>query len=261
MRVLKGDKVPGVAIEPSSRKQRERDFHNETFAESKRARAAKFYAVESTSQAAYKRHIHERPESKDVLEYGCGRGSAAFDLAAAGAHVTGIDISDVAIDLASQRGAELGLTERLRFCVMDAEQLGFEDASFDLVCGSAILHHLDLERAYAEIARVLRPGGRAVFVEALGHNPLINLYRRRTPELRTVDEHPLRVSGLELAKRYFSDVSFEYFHLASLAALPLREQRAFPAVVGALERVDEVLFRQVPYLRRHAWMAVVRLER
>ena len=250
-----------MATETSSRQQRERDFHNETFAEDNRARAAKFYAIHRASEAAYDRQVHEHPDGKDVLEYGCGRGSAAFDLAAAGARVTGIDISDVAIDIATQRGAEEGLADRLRFCVMDAERLEFEDASFDLVCGSAILHHLDLERAYSEIARVLRPGGRGVFVEALGHNPLINLYRRRTPDLRTVDEHPLRVGELELARRYFSDVSFEYFHLASLAALPLREQRAFPAVVGALERVDQALFRQVPYLRRHAWMALLRLER
>jgi ubiquinone/menaquinone biosynthesis C-methylase UbiE len=247
--------------EPSSRQQREREFHNETFAQNTRARAAKFYAIDRTSRAAYERQIHDRPAGKDVLEYGCGRGSAAFDLAAAGARVTGIDISDVAIDLATRRGAERGLGDALRFCVMDAEHLAFEDASFDLVCGSSILHHLDIDRAYAEIARVLRPGGRGVFVEALGHNPLINLYRRRTPELRTVDEHPLRVGELELARRYFSDAGFEYFHLTSLAALPLRGQRAFPAVVGTLERVDQALFRRIPYLRRHAWVAVLALTR
>jgi len=250
-----------MTAEASSRQQRERDFHNETFADGKRARAAKFYAIHRASQSAYERHIHERPERKNVLEYGCGSGSAAFDLAAAGARVTGIDISDVAIDMATRRSADLGLGDRMRFLVMDAEQLDFDDASFDLVCGSAILHHLDLRRAYAEIARVLRPGGYGVFVEALGHNPLINLYRRVTPELRTVDEHPLRVSDLELAKRYFSDASFAYFHLTSLVALPLRRQRAFPAVASALERADQALFSGIPYLRRYAWMAVLRLAR
>jgi ubiquinone/menaquinone biosynthesis C-methylase UbiE len=250
-----------MAIDHTSRQKRERDFHNEIFAGGTRARAAKFYAVHRSSQAAFDRLVHDRPADQDVLEYGCGRGSAAFDLAAAGARVTGIDISDVAIDLATQRGAELGLAEQVRFCRMDAEQLDFEDASFDLVCGSSILHHLDLERAYGEIARVLRPGGRGVFVEALGHNPLINLYRRRTPQLRSVDEHPLRVEELALAEHYFSHVSLEYFHLTSLAALPLRNQRAFGPVVGALERADQALFRSVPYLRRHAWMAVLALTR
>src|ERR1700749_4979398 len=46
----------------------------------------------------------------------------------------------------------------------DAESLPFADASFDLVLGHAVLHHLpDLERAFAEFHRVLRPGGRIVF--------------------------------------------------------------------------------------------------
>jgi ubiquinone/menaquinone biosynthesis C-methylase UbiE len=250
-----------MAAELPSRQQRERDFHNERFAKDTRARASRFYAIHRGSQVAYAHHIHEPPARKDVLEYGCGRGSAAFDLAATGARVTGIDISDVAIDLATRRGAELGLGDRLRFRVMDAEQLEFEDASFDLVCGISILHHLQVDRAYAEIARVLRPGGHGVFLEALGHNPLINLYRRCTPALRTVDEHPLRVGDLGLARRYFSNASFSYFHLASLAALPLRRQRAFPAVADALERVDQTLFAHIEYLRRHAWMVVLRLTR
>jgi SAM-dependent methyltransferase len=46
----------------------------------------------------------------------------------------------------------------------DAEQLPFEDQSFDFVFGHAVLHHLpDLEQAFAEFARVLRPGGRVAF--------------------------------------------------------------------------------------------------
>lgn len=248
-----------MPAEPASRQQRERDFHNQSFAEGQRARTSRFYAVHRASQAAYNREIHERSEGNDVLEYGCGRGSAAFDLAAAGARVTGIDISDVAIDLAKERAAEHGVAERVRFCVMDAESLEFADASFDLVCGSAILHHLDLDRAYSELVRVLRPGGRGIFIEALGHNPLINLYRRRTPGLRTADEHPLRLDDLELASSYFSDVSLAYFNLVSVAAVPLHGRRAFPAVAGALERVDRALFRGVPYLRRHAWMVLLRL--
>jgi ubiquinone/menaquinone biosynthesis C-methylase UbiE len=250
-----------MTVEPTSRQQRERDFHNETFAEDTRARAGKFYEIHRASSVAYDRLIREGADGADVLEYGCGKGSAAFDLAAHGARVTGIDISDVAIDLSTSRGAELGLSDQLTFAVMDAEALEFPDASFDLVCGSAILHHLDLQKAYAEIARVLRPGGRGVFIEALGHNPLINLYRRRTPELRTVDEHPLRVPEIELAKQYFSDTKVEYFHLASIAGLPLRNLRQFPAIAGSLERVDQAIFKHVPYMRRHAWMGLLELTR
>ena len=80
------------------------------------------------------------------------------------------------------------------------------DDSFDLVCGSGILHHLDLPAAMRELARVLRPSGRAVFMEPLGHNPAINAFRNRTPELRTPDEHPLLGKDLKLCRRYFGSV-------------------------------------------------------
>ena len=97
----------------------------------------------------------------------------------------------MAIEQAIEHARAEGLEDRLTFRVMDAEQLEFADDSFNLVCGSGVLHHLDLNRAYAEVARVLEPTGIGVFEEPLGHNPAINAYRRRTPEMRTVDEHPL----------------------------------------------------------------------
>lgn len=248
------------AADPS-RQERERQFHNESFAEGTRARTGKFYAIHRGSQAAYDDAIRDRAAGSDVLEYGCGRGSAAFDLAAAGARVTGIDISDVAIAMAAEHAHDLRLAGSLRFEQMDAEHLAFDDASFDLVCGSSILHHLDLEAAYAEVARVLRPGGQGIFVEALGHNPLINLYRRRTPELRTTDEHPLRVGDIAQAEAVFPRVDARYFNLATLAALPLRSRASFPRTVELLEDLDQAMFRRIPYLRRHAWMVVLRLTR
>jgi len=79
---------------------------------------------------------------------------------------------------------------RARFVLMDAQQLEFASDTFDVVCGMAILHHLDLHRAIPKLARVLRPGGVGLFMEALGHNPLINAYRRLTPEVRGGDAAP-----------------------------------------------------------------------
>src|SRR3546814_19128134 len=101
-------------------------------------------------------------------------------------------ISDWSSDVcSSDLATETGL--HATFSVDNAEQTSFPDASFDRIGGSGILHHLDLDRAYAEIARLLKPGGRAVFLEPLGHNPLLTAYRDRTPRMRTEDKnHPLR---------------------------------------------------------------------
>ena len=73
---------------------------------------------------------------------------------------------------------------------MPAERLSYSDSVFDLAVGFAIIHHLDLKPALAELHRVLKPGGVAFFAEPLGTNPAIQLYRRLTPQFRTEDERP-----------------------------------------------------------------------
>ena len=96
-----------------------------------------------------------------------------------GARVTGIDISEVALDLGKARARDQGV-EDVMFLVMDAEKMQFEDNSFDLVCGTSILHHLHLSKALRELARILKPQEKAIFIEPIGHNPAINLFRRLT---------------------------------------------------------------------------------
>src|SRR4029079_12466389 len=75
-------------------------------------------------------------------------------------HVT--DISPGMVAAARRNAAALGFEVEGR--VADAEELPYPDASFDLVVGHAVLHHVpDVERALGEVLRVLRPGGRFVF--------------------------------------------------------------------------------------------------
>jgi SAM-dependent methyltransferase len=140
---------------------------------------------------------------------------------------------------------------------MNCEDLSFDDDSFDFICGGGILHHIDLDKGYSELARTMRPEGRAAFLEPMGHNPLINLYRNRTPEQRTEDEHPLLESDLDLAGEHFETVQTEFFNLLSLAAVPLRGRRGFERANRALDSADQWLFRRMPGLRKHAWMVNV----
>jgi SAM-dependent methyltransferase len=99
-----------------------------------------------------------------ALEVGAGTGFFLLNLAQAGVltegHVT--DLSPGMVETAARNGRELGLHVEGR--VADAEELPYEDASFDLVVGHAVLHHVpDVELALREVLRVLRPGGRFVF--------------------------------------------------------------------------------------------------
>jgi ubiquinone/menaquinone biosynthesis C-methylase UbiE len=98
------------------------------------------------------------------LEIGAGTGYFSLNLVQAGIvrEATCTDISPGMVRTLATNAARLGLD--VRAARADAESLPFADESFDLVLGHAVLHHLpDLERAFDEFARVLRPGGRIVF--------------------------------------------------------------------------------------------------
>ena len=236
----------------------ERQFHNQELSNNSRCTIAKYYSIWKSSKEFYLRLItkYSSPKGKS-LEYGCGPGSSAFLLAKKGANVTAIDISDVAI----RQAKEIALAEGLDidFRTMNAEELLFGSDTFELVCGSGILHHLDLTRAYEEISRVLKPDGHAVFIEPLGHNPLINLYRRLTPHLRTKDEHPLTMSDLNLATKYFHAIRTKFFHLASLVLIPFRNWSAFDKALDKFDKLDQMLLKGTSPLRRYAWIVVIEL--
>jgi len=128
----------------------------------------------------------------NILDLGCGHGEQSLILLERGASVAGIDISQNYIDDAIQAAKTAAYSkERYDFRVMDAHALTFPDESFDLVIGSGILHHLDLEVSLREINRVLKKGGRALFKEPLAANPLLKFFRILTPQARTIDEKPL----------------------------------------------------------------------
>jgi ubiquinone/menaquinone biosynthesis C-methylase UbiE len=99
-----------------------------------------------------------------ALELGCGTGFFLLNLKLAGViesgHVT--DLSPGMVEVATRNAAKLGFDIEGR--VADAESIPYPDASFDLVVGHAVLHHIpDVEQAMREVLRVLKPGGRFVF--------------------------------------------------------------------------------------------------
>jgi ubiquinone/menaquinone biosynthesis C-methylase UbiE len=93
---------------------------------------------------------------KSVLEVGCGEGELAERVQRE------LAVSVIAIDQ-SERMVELARTRGVDARVGDVRELPFEDGSFDVAVAAWMLYHVpDLDRAVAELARVLRPGGRLV---------------------------------------------------------------------------------------------------
>lgn len=238
------------------KQQKEKFFHDKAFSEGTRDRAVKFYTAVSGSRDFYDDFLRAHCPSKDVLEYGCGPGFEALFIAKSAFSVTGIDISDTAISQASEM-ARREKIDNATFRTMDAEAMDFPDESFDLICGMGILHHLDLNKSLSEIARALRPGGKAIFIEPLGHNPIINLYRKITPDLRTEDEHPLLTKDLKLMRSYFNQIEPHYFHLHSMMAVPFRKLPGHSRLLKTLDAADRALFKLAPFARRYAWQVVI----
>ncbi|HEX7151005.1 MAG TPA: class I SAM-dependent methyltransferase [Thermoanaerobaculia bacterium] len=105
----------------------------------------------------------ERARGVRMLEVGVGAGTDFINWVRNGAKACGVDLSDQSLQLTRERVLSEGLHADLH--VADAEQLPFQDESFDLVYSFGVLHHSpDTPRAINEVHRVLKPGGRALIM-------------------------------------------------------------------------------------------------
>lgn len=241
------------------RLKREQEFHNQIFNDKTRKVTDKFYSIFSLIEQKYVKLLSQNAQGKKYLEYGCGEGSSAFIIAKNGGLVTGIDISDFAIEQARQKAINEELT--IDFRHMNAEALEFEDQSFDFICGSGIIHHLDIDKSYREINRVLIHNGEAIFMEPMGHNALINWYRNRTPQLRTEDEHPLLRKDLKMLNTYFDKVDLSFYFLSSLIAILFRNTFIFKPLLKVMHAIDRSIFTLFPFMRWQAWFVLIKVKK
>lgn len=114
-------------------------------------------------------------KGKQVLEIGTGNGAEGVMFALNGAHYTGVDLTEAALEATRKHFAVMGLTGK--FQRENAEHLGFPDEAFDWVFSHGVLHHTpDTQAAINEAHRVLKPGGRAIIM--LYHKHSFNYYVR-----------------------------------------------------------------------------------
>lgn len=202
---------------------------------------------------------------KRLLEIGCGDGGGTVRFARAGARVTAIDISGEMVELTKRVAREQGVSEAVEALKMGGEDIDFPPGSFDVIYGHSILHHLNLSIAGPRIARALAPGGIGAFLEPLDYNPVLNLFRKLTPQRRTPTEKPVRWEQLEAVAEEFSQWKHDEFYLFSLAAFVwyygVRNRLLFRTTQSALARLDRAVFRVFPGFRKHAWVTVVRFEK
>ena len=120
-----------------------------------------------------------------VLDLGCGAGHVSFNVAPHAKEVVAYDLSSDMLEVVARTTAERGFTNIVTRQGA-AEHLPFGDQSFDCVLSRYSAHHWrDLEAGLREVARVLRPGGTAAFVDAVSPGlPLLDTYLQATELLR-----------------------------------------------------------------------------
>ncbi len=219
----------------------------------------KYYSISQKSFAYRDKLLYPNVKGKKVLDWCCGNGEIGVEMAKHGAReIHGVDISSVAIKNAAALAEKNHVGSKCHYAVMDAENMEYDDNSFDIIHEYGALHHVDLEAAYAETSRVLKPSGKFICTEAMRHNPLIHAYRKKTPTVRTEweVEHILGVPEIKLGKKYFKKVKIRHFHLAAIAAVPFRRTPIFKPLLAGLNLIDTILLR-IPYFRRLSWVAVI----
>ena len=118
-------------------------------------------------------------KSKKILDYCCGAGIHSVYPSTINRSVDGIDISSESIKIASNIHNNLVIKKKLKFSVMDAENLEFEDNNFDIILSYNSLSYLNLNKSYKELSRVLKPEGKLIVMDSVGHNLLFSKNRKK----------------------------------------------------------------------------------
>lgn len=249
--------------ESSERLREEAQFHDQMVEKDTRWTGFRAYGL-SAASIEYAFSLVGNGEGKVILDMGCGAGERTAPLLQPGVHCYAFDISQRMAGEADKRLRQIALARGASIACqqMAGEQMAFASNSVDIVFGISVLHHLDISLAFSEIKRVLKPGGRAIFVEPLNHHPIAKLYRRSTPARHSEAEEPLDFSFFRRVENEFSKVTHKEFYLFSLGAAVfaiLKNKFLFDKALELLMKVDEALFSRFPRSRKFAWITVVEL--
>ncbi|HMI80438.1 MAG TPA: bifunctional demethylmenaquinone methyltransferase/2-methoxy-6-polyprenyl-1,4-benzoquinol methylase UbiE [Solirubrobacterales bacterium] len=201
--------------------------------------AGRYDALNSLMTAGLHHRWRERAAARTGLGPGdaaldvcCGTGDLALELAklvAPGGHVVGCDFSEPMLDLAREKTAERDVTG-VRFEWADALELPYDGERFDAVTvGFGVRNLADLDRGLREMARVLKPGGRAVILEITQpQRPPLSLFYslwfdRIVPLLGSLSSDPEAYSYLP------------------------ESVRSFPSPRGLAEKMDDAGFKAIRY--------------
>tara|TARA_Y100000768_G_C23892753_1_gene640999 strand:+ start:240 stop:983 length:744 start_codon:yes stop_codon:yes gene_type:complete len=234
---------------------REKEFHNKLQSKTKGRFENIFYKSLYNINEDFFSHLKKYAYQSKILDFGCGAGVfVERTIKYKPKKIVGIDISEVSIDKAKKRANELNID--VDYYVDNCEKTQFEKNSFDIVYGTGILHHLEFNKCLDEICRILKSNGSLIFIEPLGTNPFINLYRKLTPNSRSKDEHPLVDKDFEYIKNKFVDINIRYYGFLTLIFSPFYKFPYESKFFKLLTKLDQILFK-FKIFKMLAWSVLV----
>jgi len=234
---------------------REQEFHNQLQSKEKGRFENIFYKAIYNLNQDFFDYLKKKVTNCYVLDYGCGIGSSIEKIIKFNPKkITGIDISEISIQKAKSKARNLGID--VDYKIDNCEQTKLSENSFDIIYGTGILHHLQLDKCLNEIHRMLKPQGTLLFIEPLGTNPFINLYRQFTPNSRSKDEHPLIKEDFKYINSKFIETKIKYYGFLTLVFFPLYKSPKNSKIFKFLTILDQLLFK-IKFFRLFAWSVLI----
>jgi len=203
-------------------------------------------------------------EGKRVLELGCGPGGTSVLLARRGAEVFATDVRIESIQETRQLAERYGVADRIQTYAMDARRLGFPENSFDFIFTKSVLIMTDYEPVVKECSRVLKKGGKAVFLENMQHHPIIFATRKFFIRYSRYLNY-LSMDDITKITQIFSVSRHREFHLFIIASLiwdrVIKSKRLYNLTFRLLRAFDDGLVSLLPFLRRICWITAMICEK
>lgn len=181
----------------------------------------------------------------NVLELGCGTGYFTKELVKTDAKITALDISPDLLENAKDNIK----SDKINFVLGNACSMSFYDSEFDIVLGSSVIHHLEIDFAIKEIYRILKVGGSIKFTEPNMLNPQIALQKNIPFIKKMLGDSPDETAFFRWKlKKNLLNVGFTSVKITPFDFLHPKTPRIF---IGLIEKVGP-FFEKIPFLREFA---------